>query len=428
MRNQLCVLVLGAALAGSAAAVPPQELLYVSEGNRLHRLDVDTIGGSGPLLGEVVFENAADDPAEGRDINGMICPIPGGAGLFVAGEDTGQPHPPAGWGVLSPGGRQVGKLTATAFYEKPDPYGCAFDREGRLFTTETGRQFFGVGNGQLLVWFPPFDRFPGPEDAYPETDATSTNYCKLAVDLGTATGVAVDAAGRVYVSASSGLEVVRFSPPFPTAADRAGGCGRRDSLGSPAADLIQRERFLGSRPLDGLLTYSGLAPAPNGNLYVASVATGRIAEFDLEGGLVRMLLEPPEVLPPFSTGYPQGLAVDSRGTLYYADLDLVLDGLAVDAGPDGKLWRIVFDADGSPRPPEVVVGGLAFPDGLGVMGGDLEGRPDRSALELRAPAQDDAADAGGGSGGGLPLFLGLVAVIAVAIAVRRRMQAREQPF
>jgi sugar lactone lactonase YvrE len=426
MRNQLCVLGLGAALAAGAAAAQPQELLYVSEGNRLHRFDVDSIGGSGPLLGEVVFENADDDAAEGRDINGMICAIPGGGGLFVAGEDTGQPHPPAGWGVLSPGGRQVGKLTATAFYEKPDPYGCAFDSEGRLFTTETGRQFFGVGNGQLLVWFPPFDRFPGPADAYPETDATSTNYCKLAVDLGTATGVAVDAEGRVYVAASSGLEVVRFSPPFPKAADPAGGCGRRDSLGSPAADRIQRERFLGARPLDGLLTYSGLALAPNGNLYVASVATGRIAEFDLEGELVRMLLEPPEALPPFSTGYPQGLAVDSHGTLYYADLDLVLDGFAVDAGPDGKVWRMAFGADGSPQPPAVVVRGLAFPDGLGVMAGDLEGRPERSALEVRAPAPDDAPDAGGGTS--LPLFLGLVAVIAVAVVARRRMQARERPF
>jgi sugar lactone lactonase YvrE len=427
MRNQLCVLGLGAALAAGAAAAQPQELLYVSEGNRLHRFDVDSIGGSGPLLGEVVFENADDDAAEGRDINGMICAIPGGGGLFVAGEDTGQPHPPAGWGVLSPGGRQVGKLTATAFYEKPDPYGCAFDSEGRLFTTETGRQFFGVGNGQLLVWFPPFDRFPGPADAYPETDATSTNYCKLAVDLGTATGVAVDAEGRVYVAASSGLEVVRFSPPFPNGADRAGGCGRRDSLGSPAADRIQRERFLGARPLDGLLTYSGLALAPNGNLYVASVATGRIAEFDLDGELVRMLLEPPEALPPFSTGYPQGLAVDARGTLYYADLDLVLDGFAVDAGADGKVWRIAFDAEGAPQPPELVVRGLAFPDGLGVLGGDLEERAQREDLARRT-AEPDAAPVPAAGGGGLPLFLGLLAVIAIAVLVRRRMQARERPF
>lgn len=426
-----CLWLLGAGLAAHAA--PPPELLYVAEGNRLHRFDIDSIERGGPLLGELVFDNAESDPTDGRDINGMVCAIPGGGGLFVAGEDTAQPHPPAGWGVLTTGGLQVGKLTATAFYEKPDPYGCAFDAAGRLFTTETGQQFFGVGNGQLLLWFPPFDRFPGPPGAYPETDATSDDYCKLAVDLGTATGVAVDAQGRVYVSESSGLEVERFSPPFPTAADAAGGCGRHDSLGSPAADAghLNRRRFLGARPLDGMLTYSGLALAPNGNLYVASVATGRIAEFDLDGNLVRMLLVPSELFPPFATGFPQGLAVDSRGTLYYTDLDLGLDGLHVDTGRDGKVWRIRFDAEGHPEPPEIVLRGLAFPDGMGVLPGDLEERAERGQLELSPAAlaanrEEERGKAAGGGGGNLSLLIGLAVVVAIALLVRRRTQAKER--
>ena len=39
---------------------------------------------------------------------------------------------------------------------------------------------------------------------------------------------------------------------------------------------------------------------------------------------MRLVLDPGRALPPYHTGYPMGLAVDGRGTLYYADLDLTL--------------------------------------------------------------------------------------------------------
>ena len=42
--------------------------------------------------------------------------------------------------------------------------------DGRLLTTEVGDQGFGFNNGQLVLWFPPFDRFPGPLGAFPRTD------------------------------------------------------------------------------------------------------------------------------------------------------------------------------------------------------------------------------------------------------------------
>lgn len=353
----------------SAAALP--ELLYVSEGNRLRRYDIDGFDRGEPLE-EILIQDAASDPEHGRDINGMLCAVPGNAGLLIAGEDTDQPHPPAGWGVLTGAGDAVGKLTATAFTDQPEPYGCVFDTRGRLFTSEVGRQGFGFPSGQLIAWFPPFLGFPGPPGAYPATDATSTNYCKLAVDLGTALGLAVDAEDRVYVATSSGREIVRFSPPFPTGSDADHACGETDALGSPLADRVQRERFAGAQWGAGLVTYSGLAFAANGNLYAASVATGRIGEFAPDGRLVRLVLDPGRRLPPYATGYPMGLAVDARGRLYYADIDLTLDGLSVGTGPDGKVWRIGFDAAGAPGPPELLLRGLRFPDGLGVLAGDLE--------------------------------------------------------
>jgi len=353
-RTGIVLAVISAACASARAG----EVLYAPEGNRLHRIDVASIG-TGALRHEVAIENAEGDPAHGRDINGMVCALPDGSGRFVAGEDTGQPHPPAGWGVFEPDGRQVGRLVTTATAAKPDPYGCGFDPAGRLFTTEIGDAGFTGGNGQLILWFPPYDRFPDPGSV----DATSPNACKLATDIGTAMGVAIDAQGRVYVASSSGFRILRFSPPFPASVAE---CSARDSTGAPAAPTVQREVFAWAKPASGLLTYSGLAFAPNGNLYAASVATGRIGELDAHGDLVRLVLAPDRWLPPFATGTPQGLAVDAAGSLYYADLALAWRGATLWPGPNGRVWRIRFQG-GAPQAPEEILGGLEFPDGVGVL-------------------------------------------------------------
>jgi outer membrane protein assembly factor BamB len=71
-------------------------------------------------------------------------------------------------------------------------------------------------------------------------------------------------------------------------------------------------------------------------------------------------------------GNPQGIAVGADGSVYYADLDLV--GALPDIGPgeDGKVRRIRFDEDGDPLPPEIVRDGLAFPDGVALVPGNLQ--------------------------------------------------------
>ncbi|MEQ8841690.1 MAG: PQQ-binding-like beta-propeller repeat protein [Acidimicrobiales bacterium] len=362
------VLALGGSLIsiGSVAAedTPPaaptpaeaeEELLYATEGNRLRRFDIDTIG-TADVAQDVLVDTAADEPTGGRDVNGEICFLPDGSGRFVLGEDTGQPNPPAGWGIFSPDGAQLAKLTATYFESGAEPHGCEFAPDGALFTSEVGFQGFGTANGQLLMWF--------------DIDSPTPTFCKIATDLGTAGSVTIDHDGRVYVSQSSGLSIERFSPPFPTAATPAGGCGGADSTGAPVADTVQRETF--ASPGDGMLTFSGLAVAPNGNIYAGSVLTGNIAEYAPDGSLVRMILLTDETALPISTGHPQGLAVGSDGTLYYADLDLRGSLPDVGPGPDGKVRRIRFDLDGEPLDPEIVRDGLAFPDGLGIGPGDLE--------------------------------------------------------
>lgn len=344
----------------AAAAAQAGEILDVSEGNRLRRIEIDSIDAP-PLRYELLIERAARDPARGRDVNGMVCALPDASGRFVVGEDTGQPHRRAGFGVFSADGRHVGKLSAPS-EGFSDPSGCAFDAQGRLVTSVVGDPGFGARTGQRLLWYPPIDPFPGEPGAYPGIDAASANFCKLAIGIGPAGGVAIDASGRIYLASSSQFAIYRFSGPFPTAPTPEAGCGARDATGSPLATGIAREVFA-----RGPASFSGLALAPNGNLYAASVSTGRIYEYAPDGELVRRVLVPPEWWPPFSTGYPQGLAVDARGTLYYADLDLVWRGAMPGPGPNGKVRRIRFGADGEPQPPEVVLDGLAFPDAVSVL-------------------------------------------------------------
>jgi cysteine-rich repeat protein len=363
-------MLLAPALTPPALAIGPYDsglLLYSTEGNRLRRYDVDTIGGT--LVEDVLVKSAADDPVNGRDSNGDICFLPDGSGRYVLGEDTGQPTTPPGWGVFSADGVQEGKLAATYQTNGAEPHGCVFDDQARLFTTDVGSQAIGSSTGQLILWFPPYDVFPGAPADYPN-GSTSTNFCKIAVDIGTAGQPVFDQQGRLYVTSSGGLSVYRFTGPFPTGPDAAGGCGGIDPKGSPLADSVNREVFLAP---NGLSTYSGIALAPNGNLYIATNLTGTISEFDLNGNLVRRILDPGAFGGlPIATGSPQALAVGPDGTIYYADLDLRGNLPNVGPGPNGKVWRITFDEFNNPNPPEIVRENLAFPDGVALQPGNLE--------------------------------------------------------
>ncbi len=359
------------ATVASSSPPDPQQVLYGAEDNRLRRFDIDTLE-PGPPLEDIHVENESGDPTNGRDVNGMICRIPDGSGRFVMGEDTGQPNPPAGWGVFSPDGTQVGKLTATYNVSNPEPFGCAFDAAGRLFTTEVGSQGFDGEDGQLIMWFPPYDRFPGPPGAYPATNDPSDHFCKIAANISTALGIAIDAGGNVFVAASGGHAVLKYAPPFPTGPDAAGGCGLTDPLGSPLADTVNRTTHIPSNSGNGMDTFTGLALAPNGNLYVAAILSGKIAEFDPSGTFVRFILDNTDFTFPFTHGTPQGLAVGADGTLYYADLDLVGTFPNIGPGSNGSFRRITFDSGGNPNTPEIIKQGLSFPDGVSVLSGDLE--------------------------------------------------------
>lgn len=343
---------------------PPQTYIFNAEANRLNAYNAAT--------GEkkTVIPSRADDPA-GLDINAQICFMPDGSRRFIAGEDTGQSVGiRQGWGLFQLHGAtlaefsatQLGKLSPT--YQLSDDnaenYGCGFLSDGRLLTSDVGNQAFGPGDGQLIIWFPPFDR-----------PADQQRYCKLDVAIATAGAIYIDAQDRVYVTSARGGDipgggrVFRFNPPFPTSDDASGGCGSVDSTGAPFADSVNKETFIPAS--QDTLTPSAVVETPRGTFYVASVFDGVIAEYDANGEYLGDILRPEEEdTHPFVGGTPYGMGIASDGTIYYADIGIVLSPFPGPGRNLGKVRKISF-VDGEPSDPEIIDVGLNFPDGIGIL-------------------------------------------------------------
>ncbi len=350
-------LALGCGSSGSGSG----PIVFGGEGNRLNAYAPERGNRK-----QIVVERRSLDP-NGWDLNGQICFDPDGSRRFIAGEDTHQPDPPPGWGYFQLAGervgelsaRRIGKLTPTyqASASNSENYGCGFLSDGRLVTSDVGDQASGPANGQLILWFPPFDRFDVP-------------FCKLDVEIGTAGGIWIDDRDRIYLaSARVKPGIYRYTGPFPTSADAAGGCGRRDATGAPLADAVERELFI--RASSEIPTPGAIIGSGSGGFFISSIINGVIAEFDAGGVFRRRVLSPPpgEKLGavPFSTGTPFGLGRDSRGTLYYADLGVVIAADGIGPGPAlGTVRRIRFRG-GEPLAPETIADGLDFPDGIGVL-------------------------------------------------------------
>jgi hypothetical protein len=296
---------------------------------------------------------------------------PAGETWFIAGEDTDQNTQPGvimqGWGLFRLTGstlnelaaEEVGKLVPDSFVtetDNPENYGCGFLPDGRIITTDVGNQAAGDGDGQLIVWFPPFNR-------------TKVRYCKLDVGIATAGGIYVDAKDRVYVPSGRPptAGVLRYSGPFPTSDTAKGGCSAKDATGAPMAPSVKKEQFISLG--NGLAAPIAIVRAPKNNFYVSSVISGVINEYDANGSFIRSVLQPPasETLgeQTFSTGTPLGVGVGPDGTIYYADIGITITSEGIGPGPEGSVRRIRF-VNGAPQPPEIMGRGLQYPDGIGV--------------------------------------------------------------
>jgi hypothetical protein len=356
------------------AGSPGGPIVFNGQGNHLDAYATEP-DDDGSFATQRVFESASSAAEGGRDINAQICffpPTDDGEQWFIAGEDTDQQEAggSAGWGIFRLEGSEVGELEATQLgkliptyqpaNDNPENYGCGVLSDGRVVTTDVGNQASGDGDGQLIIWFPPV---VGGE--FPEFDDVA--YCKLDVTLATAQSILVRD-DEVYVAAARGA-VYRYPGPFPTGPDAAGGCDGTDATGAPLATDVAREVFI-EAGAEGLATPAGLADAPDDGFYVSSVFSGVINEYGPDGAFRRTILAPPagESLgaEPYSTGTPLGIGVDSEGTLYYADIGIVVSDGGVGPGDStGTVRRIRF-VKGEPQAPEIMAADLAFPDGIGV--------------------------------------------------------------
>jgi hypothetical protein len=360
-----------APLAGSAVPTKTSTdpaIVFSGEGNNLNAYQ-----STPPFRRQRVITTRADDP-KGLDINAQICFFPGskrgGTRWFIAGEDTGQPNPPQGWGIFELRGHQIGKLHArkigklTPTYQgsldNAENYGCGFLKDGRVVTTDVGNQASGTGDGQLIVWFPPFE-------------SRDVKYCKVNVTLTTGQGMLVDK-GSVYVAQARGdnAGISRYKiTDLPTSNTASGGCDGKDATGAPMATNVKSTIFIAPSKANTLATPNAIAKGPNGHLFVTSVFNGVIAEFTADGKFIRDILKPPagEVLgeKPFSTGTPLGVGVAPDGSVFFADIGIVAtkDGIGPGRGT-GHVRRIAFDAAGNPKAPEIMDSDLAFPDGIGI--------------------------------------------------------------
>ncbi len=385
-RTLLATLLVAATLAAVPTVAAAHEdnedehaIVFNGQGN-----DLDAYAPTPPFKTQNVYTTREKDP-KGFDINAQICFFGPGNRTFIAGEDTGQPDPIQGWGIFRLRGtkvgslhaKQVGKLQPTyqGATDNAENYGCGLLSDGRLLTSDIGNQAEGDGDGQLIVWFPPFTK---GFKTLPNGTVGKVPYCKLDIGIGTAGGIAVDDQDNIYVASARGATtgVNKYTGPFPTSATPEGGCDGTDATGAPMATNITRTQFIA--PDHDLGTPNAIVPSPGstaGNAgkagwYVSSVFTGVINEYDADGVYVRTILRPPagETLgaQPFSTGTPLGLGIGPDGTLYYADIGLVVSTKGIGPGSGtGTVRRITFQDD-EPQPPETMASGLAFPDGIGV--------------------------------------------------------------
>jgi outer membrane protein assembly factor BamB len=348
-------------------------LVFNGENNRLNAYDAAT-GAK-----QTVIPSWADAPGTGKDINAQICFFPDGSGRFIAGEDTFQDRTnPAtgqnesmGWGIFQLAGKKIGELSATQVgkltptfqpsEDNPENYGCGFLGDGRVVTTDVGdQQPQANANGQLIVWFPPFDSY-------------TVRYCKVDVAIGTANQIHVAADDTVYVASArpdkaGNLGAIYAYRNLPTSDTPAGGCGAQDGTGAPLATPGSYTKTTFINDQANVPTPNAMVPSGRGTYYVSSVFTGVIAEYSATGTFIRRILSPApgDVLPPYATGTPFGLGVGPDGTIYYADIGVVLGPPPGPGDHNGSVRRIRFDGT-TPQAPERMDENLQYPDGIGVL-------------------------------------------------------------
>jgi len=313
---------------------------------------------------------AAGTAPDGSEPHGQICFTPDGSRRFVVAETrpaaAGAPAS-AGFGIYQLTGDGVGTFRVARVVGFTSPgagpaaatltYGCAFTKDGRLFTTDVGTPSAadsqaGAADGQLIEWFPPFT-------------GAAVAHCVVANGLAVPQGLAAEPDGSIDL-ASAGAPtagVWHYGGSLPTRAATCSGAAV-PRAGVTATRIV-------AAGANGLGSPSAVALTPdNKSLVVSSAVDGVIDQFGLDGTFTTTLLTPAPAgalgATPFATGTPLGVAVNADGAVFYADPGLTRVGATVAPGARlGSLRRLAVNG-GQPQPPTALNQGLPAPDGLGI--------------------------------------------------------------
>jgi hypothetical protein len=305
------------------------DLLFSAQGNELDTYDLETDEMT------VLVPSAQDG---GEDLNGQVCLMPDDTGNFLLGHDTNQSEGDRqGWGIFTPEGEFVDKILEPETPnepEQPEPFGCGFDSEDRLFVTDVGSGSFDATDGKFIVFFPP----------------EYETFCILESELRVPGTVFVDDDDSVYVTETVPPGTVLRYSGFPESDDEC-------ATVQPA-----KETFIEDEEMN---TPFSAVRAPNGNWYVSSVFLPKtVREYDADGTFVRTVVEGDDI------GSPAGLAVGDDGTLYYADLAIVQEAPGELPGPasgQGTVRKITFSEDGTPSAPVIIGEGYDYPDAVSIL-------------------------------------------------------------
>ena len=174
---------------------------------------------------------------------------------FIAGEDTGQTKGDTqGWGIFQlerrrrrrprrQRGRQARARPTRAARTTPRTTAAASSPTGASLTTDVGNQALGAGRRPAHRVVPAVrHRSRSTRTAR----STSTSPPPRASGSTTRTTSTWPRPARRRVRRPD-AGVWRYSPPFPTGHDAAGGCGKTDGTGAPMADTVNKEMFIAGR-------------------------------------------------------------------------------------------------------------------------------------------------------------------------------------
>jgi uncharacterized protein (TIGR03437 family) len=210
------------------------------------------------------------------------------------------------------------------------------------------------------------------------------------------TGIAVDAAGNVYVADSNNNRILRFPTPLATALTQSTPILPDLVMGQPGFNTnLANQGGISASSLNlssgtSVPLYAGMAFDSVGSLFVSDVNNNRVLVFlasalksQNNGPAATLVIgqvsftsatAAPNALSSSAFHSPSGIALDSKGRLYVGDAlgrALVFLPPFVAGSNAARLVGIQTQIQGQPAPPAVSITTVGYPQGLAVAGNRL---------------------------------------------------------